>query len=637
MSSYLKAYDKYGKLISQGIEISENDNVGFVTVPNLMPHTKYESGSFFVTWFDDVKGFETDKIPVPEFQTQESPNKEFVFYFNQSIVANPKSAYQIAVDNGFKGSESDWVATIKGEPGEQGLPGPKGETGPQGLTGPKGDRGLEASGINFRNMDIVTDIPLRFNGYENLVTSSGNDYYYPQGLAIDDDYFYVLYSPTGNGDKRRLVIVYDKNNNTIISKFYAGNAGGENLHVENILGKRYLFVKSKASTLGKYDISNIPEDMTEITPVEEYNIGLNYNFCKNGSEWVIEQDTPTIRPSVTRELFAVYDATLAKVKRYFTIDGSVGGLSGSEVTYDTPKRQGIATLNGNIIHVVGGNYFKGNPYTVYRAQGVQKLTSSGDISENYTYNPNELIQYLESKGKIVTRIEHESAYEYNGEIYSIVVYNFEVSGSDLNDNSFLIVKYGGKNSELSMGSHSEITVSNKFNPYMYPVNGKLVNEYTGNPINSIKELVKYMFETNRTQALFYSSFISINDENDKPLEGGITVLINSATAGIYWIDYMQNRKSKKVLVSYTASTGNYTIYPQTVEKVIDGVDLNTLLESDEFYGTNTVNVPSGVSKHGFTESRNTGTYGQQIFRPYNADTRFFRYYNGGMWSEWKQI
>src|SRR5699024_5041602 len=110
---------------------------------------------------------------------------------------------------------------------------------------------------------------------------------------------YVLYSPTGNGDKRRLVIVYDKNNNAIISKFYVGNAGGENLHVENILEKRYLFVKSKASTLGKYDISNIPEDMTEITPVEEYNIGLNYNFCKNGSEWIVEQDTPTIKPSVT--------------------------------------------------------------------------------------------------------------------------------------------------------------------------------------------------------------------------------------------------------------------------------------------------------------------------------------------------
>lgn len=544
-------------------------------------------------------------------------------------------------DRGLQGPQG--VQGERGIQGEQGPEGPRGMTGAKGdkgedgEIGPKGERGLDASGINYRNMDIEANIFLRFKGYENLVNTSGNSYYYPQGLALDANYYYVLYSPTGNGDKKRLIVVYDKNDNEIISKFFAGTAGGENIHVENIDGKRYLYVKSIASSLGKYDISNMPTDMSEITPVEEYNIGLNYNFCKNGSEWIVEQDTPTIKPSVTRELFAVYDSSLTKAKRYFTIDGSVGGLWGSDITYDTPKRQGIATLNGNIIHVVGGNYYKGNPYTVYRSQGIQKLTSSGDVSEDYTYNPNELIRILEDKGLTVTRIEHESAYEYNGEIYAIVVYNFEVAGSDLNRNSFIIVKYGGKNSELTMGSHSEITITNTFNPYMYPVNGKLVNEYTGNTISSIKELIKYMFDTNRTQVLFYSSSISINDLNGQTLEGGITVWINSATAGIYWIEYLQNRKSRKVQVSYIASSDTYNIYPQSVEKARDGVDLNTLLESDEFYGANTINGPSNVSKHGFTESRNTGTNGQQIFRPYNADTRFFRYYTGGVWSEWKQI
>lgn len=38
------------------------------------------------------------------------------------IVAKPgkdgKSAYQIAVDNGFEGSESEWLASLKGEPGD---------------------------------------------------------------------------------------------------------------------------------------------------------------------------------------------------------------------------------------------------------------------------------------------------------------------------------------------------------------------------------------------------------------------------------------------------------------------------------------------------------------------------------------
>lgn len=49
-----------------------------------------------------------------------------------------KSAYQIAVDNGFKGSEEEWLASLKGPKGDTGETGPKGE---QGIQGPKGDTG----------------------------------------------------------------------------------------------------------------------------------------------------------------------------------------------------------------------------------------------------------------------------------------------------------------------------------------------------------------------------------------------------------------------------------------------------------------------------------------------------------------
>lgn len=43
-----------------------------------------------------------------------------------------KSAYEVAVDNGFEGSESEWLASLKG---------PKGPAGAQGVAGPKGDKG----------------------------------------------------------------------------------------------------------------------------------------------------------------------------------------------------------------------------------------------------------------------------------------------------------------------------------------------------------------------------------------------------------------------------------------------------------------------------------------------------------------
>lgn len=51
------------------------------------------------------------------------------------------SAYEIAVNNGFNGTEAEWLASIKGEKGEQGIQGEKGDTGFQGLQGVQGAKG----------------------------------------------------------------------------------------------------------------------------------------------------------------------------------------------------------------------------------------------------------------------------------------------------------------------------------------------------------------------------------------------------------------------------------------------------------------------------------------------------------------
>lgn len=53
-----------------------------------------------------------------------------------------KSAYAIAVDNGFVGTEAEWLASLQGEDGVAGPTGATGATGPQGETGPQGPSGV---------------------------------------------------------------------------------------------------------------------------------------------------------------------------------------------------------------------------------------------------------------------------------------------------------------------------------------------------------------------------------------------------------------------------------------------------------------------------------------------------------------
>lgn len=57
--------------------------------------------------------------------------------------AEGKSAYAIAVEHGYEGSESDWLLSLKGEKGDAGERGEKGDTGLQGERGEKGDTGQQ--------------------------------------------------------------------------------------------------------------------------------------------------------------------------------------------------------------------------------------------------------------------------------------------------------------------------------------------------------------------------------------------------------------------------------------------------------------------------------------------------------------
>lgn len=58
--------------------------------------------------------------------------------------ADGKSAYEIAVEHGYVGTEEQWLASlkgIKGDKGDTGEQGPKGDKGDTGEQGPKGDKG----------------------------------------------------------------------------------------------------------------------------------------------------------------------------------------------------------------------------------------------------------------------------------------------------------------------------------------------------------------------------------------------------------------------------------------------------------------------------------------------------------------
>ena len=66
-----------------------------------------------------------------------------------------KSAYQIAVDNGYPGTEQAWLASLKGEKGDKGDTGAAGEKGEKG---DKGDPGKDGTDVDLTSYAKKTDL-----------------------------------------------------------------------------------------------------------------------------------------------------------------------------------------------------------------------------------------------------------------------------------------------------------------------------------------------------------------------------------------------------------------------------------------------------------------------------------------------
>ena len=84
--------------------------------------------------------------------------------------SNGKTAYDIAVENGFEGTEEEWLESLKGEKGDSGEPGSTGQTG----------KGIKSTEINSDGDLIITytdDTAVNAGHVEATVEDSYLDYY----------------------------------------------------------------------------------------------------------------------------------------------------------------------------------------------------------------------------------------------------------------------------------------------------------------------------------------------------------------------------------------------------------------------------------------------------------------------------
>ena len=424
----------------------------------------------------------------------------------------------------------------------------------------------------FRDIKIHADLPFKFKDYDSLVTTDKVTYYFPQGIAINNGQTYIIHSAPESGTKR-LIVIYDEFYKHV-NMFYAGTTGGEGLHVETEGTKTFLYARTSNNNIGKFDVTNPRniEEKSTLQPVEEYNINAYMNFFRTESGWGVEYNNQTKGAFLQRDTVVFFNKDFSKKTGYLWINPSNSTLWSDDllngITNNSAKKQGMTLVNNTIMQTLGGNWNPSRDTKIhtYHLQGVQEISPSGDIMNDYTYHPHELRDYLNSIGKKADIIEHEGAFSYNNRLFSIIVYAGSTS-SQANRQGILIVEYKPKNKDYTFNKIGEpfLAPTANYNPYKTNIDNKLINEYNGEEINSVEDLILYMKDTYQDNIVFYSSKIIIKDFGGVDFPSGCRVEVENMNNSTYYVKVKGLSYDYFYQISYNRSTGKMTKYSPKYE------------------------------------------------------------------------
>lgn len=185
---------------------------------------------------------------------------------NGNVIAavDAKSAYVIALEHGFIGSEDKWLASLKGEQGEkgeqglQGIQGEKGQNGKDGTNGVNGIDGIDGKdGIGITNAEINTSGELTLTYSNGTSANLGKVVGADLSNAVEDIKAYIGYT---DDDIVGLCADYENKTFTRLAGAVNLSQGADFNKFEMYGGRRRCNVSDDGTITAYYGDENYAED-----------------------------------------------------------------------------------------------------------------------------------------------------------------------------------------------------------------------------------------------------------------------------------------------------------------------------------------------------------------------------------------
>lgn len=362
-----------------------------------------KTGQFVMIDTGDVENEEDSRLYL-------KGNTEWKFISDLSVAQGIQnlSAYQIAVQHGFEGTEAEWLISLKGEKGETGPKGEPGADGAPGVQGPKGDPGEKGekgdpgsdASVTKQNVEAVLTGDITSHNHDSRYISKSNT---------------STYTPTTDYHPATKKYVDDTVAAVDVTEQISGKA--DKTYVDNKLDTKVDKEEGKGLSTNDYSdddrqkVSNIVDYVTTMrstTSINTINLTLDKKNVITGSTYSTGSVTFKSASSksaglLTASYFEKLDAlpsTDELDQKINTAIGSVYRVKGSVANYEALPTEDVNIGDVYNLEDTGANYVATSSTPDW-----DKLSETVDLSGYLTKT--DAASTYQPKGNYLTSVPEE--------------------------------------------------------------------------------------------------------------------------------------------------------------------------------------------------------------------------------------
>lgn len=398
---------------------------------------------------------------------------------------------------------------------------------------------------------IVHSLPFKSPDYDDMAATWGQ--FYPQAFTIDPisrELFVCSRSrDSSNVTTGVVVTVYDWDTGNYKTTFGVSStlvSAGATIIREGSM--RFLYLRTVVGGLGKYNITNLPIRLSEVSLYQSINIGVgqaDYTYA-NGTFTIPDISAPLGNQGArSRGQFRRVDAVTHETTGNFILDETVvGGNAYAYASSVFPKAQGLADGEGYYVFSYGGFWGASTPVTHYSYQGVRVISPGGTVLVDALMDPSKMIPIITDEiGYTPLRLENEGIQIVDGKTYSITITN-TYSGTNSswpNGHGIIIFEEFSDHPDAidftSAGATWASPPITRLESGMMPkVNGSLRNLLTSEELTNLPDIFEYMKAVNQGVFRFHTTLNPVEDALGNALPSGCVATVYNGNSHSFFVE-----------------------------------------------------------------------------------------------------